>query len=75
MFSVQKRVLLQFYSATLGVRTPLLRVLLQFYGVLVQLWASKADAGAQIDFGIGFWLILKDLWSIFNGFLIDAAFF
>ena len=53
----------------------LLRVLLQFYSVLVPLWASKADAGAQIDFGIDFWLILNDLWSIFNGFLIDAAFF
>ena len=53
----------------------LLRVLLQFYIVLVPLWASKADAGAQIDFGIDFWLILNYLWSIFNGFLIDAAFF
>ena len=59
----------------LGDTRPLLRVLLQFYSVLVPSWVSKADVGAQIDFGIDFWLILNDLWSIFNGFLIDAAFF
>jgi hypothetical protein len=38
-------------------------------------WASKADVGVQIDFVIDFWLILSDMWSIFNGFPIDAVFF